>query len=55
MIGVFGGSFNPIHCGHLLLAETIREEFMLEKVLFVPSGNPPHKAAGGAAGFTAPL
>jgi len=43
MIGVFGGAFNPIHCGHLLLAEYIREEFKLERVVFVPAGNPPHK------------
>jgi len=43
MIGVFGGSFNPIHIGHLIIAEFVREQFHLEKVLFVPAKNPPHK------------
>ena len=43
MVGVFGGAFNPIHNGHLLLAEYIREEFKLEKIIFVPAGKPPHK------------
>lgn len=43
MIGIFGGSFNPIHVGHLVLAEFIREEFKLDKIIFIPAGNPPHK------------
>ncbi len=42
-LGVFGGSFDPVHYGHLLLAESCREQLGLEKVLFVPAGQPPHK------------
>lgn len=42
-IGVFGGSFDPVHYGHLLLAESCREQLALDKVFFVPAGQPPHK------------
>lgn len=42
-VGIFGGTFDPPHVGHLLLAETIRESFLLDEVLFVPSHEPPHK------------
>ena len=42
-LGVFGGTFNPIHVGHLLLAEAAREELSLDRVLFVPTHQPPHK------------
>lgn len=42
-IGIMGGSFDPIHIGHLILAEYAYEQFQLEKILFVPTGNPPHK------------
>jgi nicotinate-nucleotide adenylyltransferase len=38
-----GGTFDPIHFGHLVAAEMARTEFNLAKVLFIPSGNPPHK------------
>ena len=38
-----GGTLNPIHQGHLVAAEMIRDEFSLDTVLFVPSGKPPHK------------
>ena len=42
-IGIMGGTFNPIHDAHLATAEFIRDNYKLDKVLFIPSGNPPHK------------
>lgn len=44
-----GGTFNPIHYGHLRSAEEVRERFGLERVLFVPSATPPHKQPGVVA------
>jgi nicotinate-nucleotide adenylyltransferase len=44
-IGVFGGTFNPIHLGHLRAAEEVREALALDKVLFIPAGNPPLKSS----------
>lgn len=43
-IGLIGGSFDPIHSGHLVLAEQVREKLTLDQVVFIPSGNPPHKS-----------
>lgn len=42
-IGIMGGTFDPIHYGHLVTAEEARHDFQLDQVLFVPSGQPPHK------------
>jgi nicotinate-nucleotide adenylyltransferase len=42
-VGVFGGTFDPVHLGHLILAEQCREQASLDEVLFVPSARPPHK------------
>lgn len=41
--GIMGGTFNPIHNGHLMLAEHVMEEFGLDEIWFMPNGNPPHK------------
>lgn len=43
-VGLMGGTFNPIHYGHLVTAEAARDAFHLDRVIFIPSGHPPHKA-----------
>jgi len=48
-IGVMGGTFDPIHIGHLAIGEEAREALSLEVVLFVPAGQPPHKPAGSVS------
>jgi nicotinate-nucleotide adenylyltransferase len=42
-IALFGGTFDPIHAGHLRAAKVAARKFRLDRILFVPSGNPPHK------------
>ena len=42
-VGIMGGTFDPIHTGHLILAEAAYETFDLDHVLVMPNGNPPHK------------
>ena len=48
-IGLMGGTFDPVHHGHLYMAEAAREAFSLDQVLFIPVGNPPHKQHRGIA------
>lgn len=45
-IGIMGGTFNPVHKGHLALAQKARDEFALDQVIFIPTGMPPHKSPG---------
>jgi nicotinate-nucleotide adenylyltransferase len=47
LVGIYGGTFNPIHLGHLRAAEEVVEALGLDCMLFVPSAEPPHKRAGG--------
>lgn len=42
-LGLMGGTFDPVHLGHLVTAEAVRTGFALDKVIFVPAGQPPHK------------
>lgn len=48
-IGIFGGTFNPIHSCHLLIAEQVQAELKLDQVMFIPTGDPPHKASTSLA------
>lgn len=50
-LGILGGTFNPIHFGHLRAAEEIRERLCLDKVLFIPSHVPPHRPLAGLVPF----
>lgn len=45
-IGLMGGTFDPIHYGHLLIAENAYEQFRLDEVIFMPTGTSPHKDSG---------
>ena len=42
-LGIMGGTFDPVHNAHLLIAEAVREAFRLDRVLFIPAAQPPHK------------
>lgn len=48
-IGLFGGTFNPLHSGHLKVAQDVKAQFNLEKICFIPSAIPPHKGTEGLA------
>lgn len=51
-IGILGGTFNPIHLAHLRIAEEVQEACELDRVLFIPAAEPPHKDVAGQVSFT---
>ena len=50
-IGLFGGSFNPVHNAHLRIAAAAQKACQLDKVIFIPAANPPHKTLAGQTSF----
>ena len=48
-LGIFGGAFNPVHNGHINLAKSYLNSLNLDKLLIIPTGNPPHRDAAGLA------
>ena len=49
-IGILGGTFNPIHHGHLILGQAAKEEFGLDEILVMPTKNPAYKKISGGGG-----
>ena len=52
-LGILGGTFDPIHIGHVLLAQFARERMQLDQLLLIPAADPPHKEAGSIAALAA--
>ncbi len=50
-VALFGGTFDPIHCGHLSAARAARERFELDRVYFIPAGRPPHRLGNRLTAF----
>lgn len=50
-IAIFGGTFDPIHAGHIEAARAAQDRFKLERMLFIPTGNPPHKTHDHLTGY----
>jgi nicotinate-nucleotide adenylyltransferase len=48
-LGIFGGTFNPPHLGHLIVAESVRDQLRMERIFFIPSSTPPNKRDGTVA------
>ena len=48
-IGIMGGTFDPIHFGHLVIANEVLDKYNMEKIIFIPAGNPPHKKTPNAS------
>ncbi|MCL2701660.1 MAG: nicotinate (nicotinamide) nucleotide adenylyltransferase [Phycisphaerae bacterium] len=48
-LAFFGGTFDPVHCGHLIIARSVMEQARLDRLTFVPAGLPPHKAGAYSA------
>ncbi len=51
-VGLFGGTFNPVHLGHIEIVRDVKKAFHLDKVLVIPSATPPHKKATGIVSVT---
>ena len=50
-IAIFGGTFDPIHAGHMAAAQAAQQRFHLDQILFIPTGNPPHKIHNFLTGY----
>lgn len=50
-LGLFGGTFNPVHLGHLRAAQELAELLKLDRIVFIPAATPPHKTPSGIVSF----
>ncbi|MGB4439213.1 MAG: nicotinate-nucleotide adenylyltransferase [Sedimentibacter sp.] len=50
-VGIMGGTFDPIHSGHLVIANEVLNIYNLDEIIFIPAGNPPHKNGTGASSW----